>query len=148
MCEYEDDDVYGNLTKIGEKKSRKGYQLFVCRCICGLIVIRKKQDVKNGAVTSCGVCPEVPLLSSAKSSWRIRVLSRDNYVCQKCQLTCHNDELDAHHIDGRHRFPERSQDVSNGITLCRSCHKNFHMKYTYDWHSREDLQVWLLTNFQ
>lgn len=54
--------------------------------------------------------------------WRKSVLGRDRYYCR----LCHSQEnLEVHHI---HRFathPELRWEVSNGITLCHSCHVLF-----------------------
>jgi 5-methylcytosine-specific restriction endonuclease McrA len=56
------------------------------------------------------------------------VLKRDNYTCQYCG---HRRDLVVHHIDGYNWSKEKRTDLSNGITLCESCHKHFHNKYGY-----------------
>lgn len=54
-----------------------------------------------------------------------RVLERDNYTCQNCGSKEH---LNVHHIKSYANFPDLRTTVSNGITLCESCHKRKHKK--------------------
>ena len=52
------------------------------------------------------------------------VLARDGYTCQMCgQRNC---ELHVHHIKRFSRFPALRTTVSNGITLCKECHRLVH----------------------
>jgi hypothetical protein len=55
------------------------------------------------------------------SEWRKSVFERDNWTCMGCGKK--NTRLDPHHIKKVRLFPELVFDVSNGITLCRSCHR-------------------------
>lgn len=65
-------------------------------------------------------------LISGLKRWRCAVYKRDNYTCQICGK---DGGFEAHHINGWNLFPEQRLVVSNGITLCISCHHNFHNKY-------------------
>lgn len=56
------------------------------------------------------------------------VLDRDNHNCVVCQR---KDSLCVHHKDAYHWCKERRTDVSNGVTLCTTCHNHFHSIYTY-----------------
>lgn len=61
--------------------------------------------------------------------WRKAVYERDNYTCQKCGLKSGNGkavELHPHHIKPFATFPELRFEVSNGITLCKDCHRKEH----------------------
>lgn len=61
-------------------------------------------------------------------AWREAVLKRDDYVCQQCRRRCRKYErgLAAHHIKHYATHPLLRYAVSNGLTLCRSCHLQLH----------------------
>lgn len=59
--------------------------------------------------------------------WRIqrrKVIKRDNYTCQSCHRTAKETLLHVHHIKPFQLFKNnlKANDLSNLITLCRSCH--------------------------
>lgn len=61
-------------------------------------------------------------------TWRRKVFERDNYKCQECGDSNYEGrgktiELQAHHIKPVYKFPNLATEVSNGITLCRDCHR-------------------------
>jgi len=60
--------------------------------------------------------------------WRKLVYTRDNFTCQKCGSK-KSGTLNAHHIEGYSYNKELRTTVSNGITLCVPCHKDFHHQY-------------------
>ena len=59
--------------------------------------------------------------------WSQLVFKRDNYICLKCKS--HKNNLEAHHLDGWNWCVDKRYDVSNGVTLCHECHRNFHSIY-------------------
>jgi hypothetical protein len=59
--------------------------------------------------------------------WRTAVYERDSYTCQKCKRS--GGRLNAHHIVGYAQNRELRTDLSNGITLCKGCHKKFHSRF-------------------
>ena len=64
--------------------------------------------------------------SGRMKEWRNKVFERDNYTCQKCGARCGNGKtikFQAHHIKAFAQYPELRFEVSNGITLCYSCHR-------------------------
>lgn len=65
------------------------------------------------------------LRQSAKfKDWRKLVFERDNYTCQECgKNKC---IIHPHHIKLLSEYPEFALDVSNGITLCYTCHMRRH----------------------
>ncbi len=60
--------------------------------------------------------------------FRKMVLKLDNWTCQRCGKTTEEAPLHAHHIQGATQQPMLSNDVSNGITYCKPCHKWVHSK--------------------
>jgi hypothetical protein len=63
-------------------------------------------------------------LKGELKKWRIAVYKRDDYKCQKCGQV--GGKLHAHHIKEFAKHPELALDVSNGITLCITCHEKEH----------------------
>lgn len=57
--------------------------------------------------------------------WRKTVFERDNYTCQKCKVR--GGQLEGHHILSWANYPSKRFIINNGITLCKSCHKELHL---------------------
>lgn len=57
--------------------------------------------------------------------WRISVYKRDNFTCQYCNDNKANN-IEAHHIKSFAKYPNLRYDIDNGITLCKTCHKEIH----------------------
>jgi 5-methylcytosine-specific restriction endonuclease McrA len=53
------------------------------------------------------------------NKWANAVKNRDNRCCVYCGST---EKLQAHHILSKHKHPEWSLFINNGITLCHNCH--------------------------
>ena len=68
--------------------------------------------------------------------WRKQVLERDGWVCQRCGCDKKNT-LQTHHIKEFSIYPELRFVASNGITLCKKCHK-----HTNNYAKRTDLCVY------
>ena len=71
-----------------------------------------------------------------------RVLDRDNYICQCCQKKLNHD-AEVHHLDGYNWCVEKRTDDTNGITLCETCHKNFHSIYGYGNNTKQQFEEWI-----
>ena len=56
--------------------------------------------------------------------WQRGVLDRDNHTCQHCGAT--DKKLHPHHIKTWEEAPELRDTLSNGLTLCASCHNKHH----------------------
>lgn len=68
------------------------------------------------------------------SQWIKQVYKKDNYTCQCCGVRNGNGKaikLNAHHKEGYNWCTERRLDITNGVTLCEDCHKEFHHIYGY-----------------
>ena len=79
--------------------------------------------------------------TSEKTEFVKKALIRDNYTCQCCNKSLNHDGV-VHHLNGWDNFKEQRYDVQNGITLCETCHKNFHSKYGYGNNTKEQFEEW------
>ena len=75
--------------------------------------------------------------------WRFSVYERDNYTCQCCGDSI-GGNLHAHHIDNFSDNEELRFELSNGISMCASCHisqirGSFH--HTYGTHNNDIYQL-------
>lgn len=57
--------------------------------------------------------------------WRKEVLTRDHYICKFCSS---KENLEAHHIIPVSINENSVASLSNGITLCKECHKSIRRK--------------------
>lgn len=81
--------------------------------------------------------------------WRNAVFAKDCYTCQKCGAR--NGEgaeitINAHHINNWGDYPDKRYDVSNGITLCEKCHREFHSIYGKKNNNEEQIYDFLFDN--
>lgn len=88
---------------------------------------RKKSSLmwkgKKSHLWKGGVSKENELIrkSTEYKVWREKVFKRDNYICQFCKKV--GGVLNADHIKPFSKYPELRFDVTNGRTLCVSCHR-------------------------
>ena len=68
------------------------------------------------------------LKKNARTDWVRKVKERDSYTCQRCGKQLTSRQLDAHHMMPVWFMPGRETDLSNGICLCKECHKQLHGK--------------------
>ncbi len=73
--------------------------------------------------------------TSQHSRWATKVIQRDLYKCMRCNVSGEVATLQAHHIFPFELFPNKRNDIENGITLCSKCHWEVHdtleEKYIY-----------------
>jgi hypothetical protein len=62
--------------------------------------------------------------SAEYAEWRKNVFERDHYTCKACGRK--GGEINAHHIKHFAKYPELRLELSNGVTLCKKCHKKVH----------------------
>ena len=60
-------------------------------------------------------------------AWRREVLKRDGHKCTKCGS---QDKLEAHHIVRWADEPALRVVLSNGLTLCKTCHYKEHFPHS------------------
>jgi endogenous inhibitor of DNA gyrase (YacG/DUF329 family) len=77
--------------------------------------------------------------------WIKDVYKRDNYTCQVCGDST-GGNLNAHHIESYMSSPAHRTKLSNGITMCEYCHKNFHHIYGRGNNTRDQYNEFLMTN--
>lgn len=75
--------------------------------------------------------------------WAQEIYKLDNYTCRKCNIK--GKYLNAHHIESYKANPHLRTEVSNGITLCKECHLDFHHRYGYGGNNRAQLIQFLET---
>ena len=78
--------------------------------------------------------------------WRDSVYTRDNFTC-KCCGDNKGGNLNAHHLNSYSWYKEGRTDVENGITLCDSCHKEFHSIYSYFNNTKQQFEQFLFNKF-
>ena len=57
----------------------------------------------------------------------MKCFERDNFQCQSCNLN--KTILNAHHLNSWKFFPEERFDLNNLVSLCKTCHDDFHSQY-------------------
>ena len=73
--------------------------------------------------------------------WRKEVYKRDDYIC--CITGGRGGDLVAHHIESYGSNEELRLILSNGITMNKEHHIEFHKKYGYGNNTREQLNEFL-----
>lgn len=69
--------------------------------------------------------------------WREKVFKRDNWTCQMCNKR-DGKFLHPHHIKSFSKYPEVRFEVSNGITVHKTCHMLLHQLLKNTAHILED----------
>jgi len=77
--------------------------------------------------------------------WRDSIFERDSYTCQVCNNR-RGGNLAAHHIESYNSNKELRTTLSNGITLCKKCHMNFHHQYGYGDNTKKQFKEFLVWN--
>jgi 5-methylcytosine-specific restriction endonuclease McrA len=116
-------DIYGRISAANNINhgERRLYCTEKCKTVCPTY---RKQLYDTNTTTN----KKQSLNREVQAELRQLVLKRDNYTCQKCQMT--QDELEVglhcHHIEGIQWSPIESADIDMCITLCKNCHKKVH----------------------
>lgn len=74
-------------------------------------------------------------------NWREQIFQRDSYTCRSCG-DAKGGNLVAHHLYGYSKYKELRTELSNGITLCNKCHKDFHKKFGYGNNTKEQFEIY------
>ena len=73
--------------------------------------------------------------------WRTEVFRRDEYKCVCCGVN--SNTLEAHHILSYASNEDIRTDVSNGVTMCRKHHVEFHSIYGRASIGKEELEEFM-----
>ncbi|MGM0214928.1 HNH endonuclease [Enterococcus sp. AZ109] len=125
--ELEENDLCLDCSYLAGNISKKKYLDF-----CGIDTKSADVFLRDGEIIICiGKPPWEKTSKDIRSSgeyarWRTAVYERDNFVCQKCGQV--GGDLNAHHVKPFAKFPDLRFDISNGQTLCETCHKNIHRR--------------------
>lgn len=112
---------------------KKTFEVFLYRKdrakFCSRSCLAKSRTGENAANWNGGIDYEnkKARASSEYEEWRNGVYRRHNWTCQKCQKKCKHDIV-AHHLIPFSISIGLRFNISNGIVLCRSCHKKVHNK--------------------
>ena len=109
------DEVARALVRAGlwQEEAEEGWRLCHRDVLWRFASDPADQDARNGA---------------PYRRWRRAVLERDGFCCQECGATPMDAELYAHHLRPFAAFPDGRLDPSNGITLCKECHRKAHRR--------------------
>ena len=142
---------YGRLSVIKQGKHIGDKIGWVCKCDCGEVTTVSGTHLTSGATQSCG-CLQREMVTGKNNhnynpnktdeerlkkryvlgkhtidGFRNKVYERDQYTCQVCGQV--GGTLNAHHLDGWNWAVDKRFDTDNGVTLCESCHNEFHNVY-------------------
>ena len=73
--------------------------------------------------------------------WRTKIFERDDYTCVVCGIR--GSSLNAHHILSWDTHIDERFSFDNGITLCESCHREFHKTFGYGNNNNLQLDLFL-----
>lgn len=104
--------------------------------------MRARQKGEKGSNWKGGVSKKNTLIRNSLEGklWIKAVFIRDNYICQKCNQK--GGKFHAHHLLSFAVNPDIRFAIDNGITLCISCHKEFHSKYGLGNNTTEQFKEW------
>ena len=76
------------------------------------------------------------------ANWRRGVFDRDNYTCQSCG-DGKGGNLIAHHLESYHSNKAARYDIDNGVTLCKTCHLEYHRGYGWKNATRQKFEAFV-----
>lgn len=163
--------TYSMFTILGKHSTGRS----IVKCECGKVKDVNNTAITSGTTRSCGCSVSASLKKFHKlnptansgenhpgwkggvstdrarhmttneyKNWRTAVFTRDLFKCQRCGIN--SNELEAHHIVPYAVAPALRVDVSNGITFCKMCHKEYHSIYGQKDLNREQIEAFKQTN--
>ncbi len=91
-----------------------------------------------------GHTPELIKIRTSKEYklWQDSVFNKDDNTCQRCGEG-YTSKLVAHHVLNFAQYPELRLAIDNGITFCKVCHKEFHLRYKKKNNTGDQVQEFL-----
>lgn len=77
---------------------------------------------------------------SRNQAWRQTILKRDGYHCVCCtgEEMLSEDDLIAHHLESFETNSELRIRLSNGVTICKFHHDEYHRRYGKNRNTRRE----------
>lgn len=79
--------------------------------------------------------------------WTYEVKKQAEFTCEACGDN-RGGNLVSHHKEGYSMNKERRIDVTNGVCLCDTCHKDFHGAYGYGDNTVDQFEEWVLNKLE
>ncbi len=163
---------FGRLVVVRkDAQNNDGQWNYLCKCDCGNEIITRGTSLTGGRTTSCscyrkeqlsknhpkgdahpnwqgGITPQNRIDRGTLSNFINPIIrERDGYTCQNCS-TNKSGNFEVHHIFDFATYPELKFEKSNLITLCKTCHDNFHSIYQRKGtNTLDNLESWLEKNY-
>lgn len=133
----------GRLEVVKHSHVKSSISYWECLCDCGNECVVTTSRLSRSKTKSCGCLQAENRFAVNKplgpAKWA-RTVKSIQPCCAKCDST---NELHAHHILPESKYPSLKRDYSNGITLCKNCHFEFHNIYGKNKCTVEDLCYFL-----
>ncbi len=147
-CRLEYETMNSNKINLVCAECGKKFKRFRCqvkseKSFCSRECARLGEMGKKNHGWKGGISPERQ--SNKAVQWTQAIYKRDNYICQMCGA---GRGLNAHHIAGWNTNPEFRYDMDNGVTMCVSCHTEFHKQYGKGDNSDEQFQAFVNDNYK
>lgn len=119
----------GNGFYVMDYEKKKGQGRY-CSPRCAGIAKRRSDTTLKQIIRTCNL----------NKIWHDSIIKRDNYRCQACGISSESRSIEVHHIipmsmifdiynidtEEKAHNCNKLWDISNGISLCRSCHMLIH----------------------
>lgn len=134
---------YLKVISYSHKQGKRSY--FNCLCVCGNTLVVRSDGLKSGHTKSCGCYHEEKVSKENSFFWkggitdyneeqrktpeyrkaRYKTVKRD----QCCKVCASKDKLRVHHLSSFATDEKNRTNPNNLVTLCLTCHLDFHKKY-------------------
>lgn len=137
-----------------DKCGKESFKTYKCyRSVCHFCKCKERIGSKQSETTKRKMCENSamkgrfgknhptwnPLLTkeerihkrNKQGKWKQDIKKRDTYTCQCCKYVGKKNDgiMIAHHLNNYFQFKNQRNNIDNGITLCKDCHKLLHKIY-------------------